>query len=306
MDGTTEGSGAVTPMMAQYLDIKAKHPDALLFYRMGDFYEMFFEDAERAAGALDIALTRRGQHLGRDIPMCGVPVATAESYLLQLIRKGFRVAVAEQLEDPAEARRRGAKSVVKRDVVRLVTPGTLTEESLLEARRANFLAAFAGGRGEGALAWADISTGAFGVRPCAVAELGSELARLAPRELLVCDEQERELAGGAEGAGAQVTALPKGAFEAGGGERRLRAWFGVATLDGFGTFSRAELGAMGALVDYLDLTQKGARPHLSPPVREGANEAMEIDAATRRLARDRRGRRGAGGPGRSSPAWTGR
>ncbi len=280
MDGA-EASGAVTPMMAQYLDIKARHPDALLFYRMGDFYEMFFGDAERAAAALDIALTKRGQHLGQDIPMCGVPVGTAESYLLQLIRKGFRVAIAEQLEDPAEARKRGSKAVVKRDVVRLVTPGTLTEEALLEARRANFLAAWTGRGSEGALAWADISTGAFGVKACGVGELGAELARLGPRELLVCDEQERELSGLAEEAGAQATALPRGAFEAGGGERRLKAWFGVATLDGFGSFGRAELGAMGALVDYLDLTQKGARPHLSPPVREAAGEAMEIDAATR-------------------------
>ncbi|HVG47974.1 MAG TPA: DNA mismatch repair protein MutS, partial [Rubellimicrobium sp.] len=281
MDGSGEVSGAVTPMMAQYLEIKGRHPDALLFYRMGDFYEMFFEDAAKAAEALDIALTTRGQHLGQDIPMCGVPVGTAESYLLQLIRKGFRVAIAEQLEDPAEAKKRGSKSVVRRDVVRLVTPGTLTEESLLEARRANVLASWVGARGEGALAWADISTGAFGVKPCAVRDLGAELARLAPRELLVCDEQERELGGVAGEAGAQVTPLPKGAFEAGGGERRLRAWFGVATLDGFGSFGRAELGAMGALVEYLDLTQKGARAHLSPPVREAEGDCVEIDAATR-------------------------
>ncbi len=281
MDGAGEGSGAVTPMMAQYLEIKAKHPEALLFYRMGDFYELFFDDAEVAAAALDIALTKRGQHLGRDIPMCGVPVGTAESYLLQLIRKGFRVAIAEQLEDPSEAKKRGSKSVVRRDVVRLVTPGTLTEESLLEARAANYLASFVSTRGEGALAWADISTGTFGVKPCGAGELGAELARLAPRELLVSDEQERELAGIAKDAGAPVTPLPRGAFEASGGERRLKAWFGVATLDGFGGFSRCELGAMGALVDYLDLTQKGARPHLSTPVREGAGEVMEIDAATR-------------------------
>lgn len=279
MDGAAEGSGAVTPMMAQYLEIKGRHPGALLFYRMGDFYEMFFEDAEAAAAALDIALTKRGQHLGRDIPMCGVPVTNAESYLLSLIRKGFRVAIAEQLEDPAEARKRGAKSVVRRDVVRLVTPGTLTEETLLEARSANFLASFASHRGEGAFAWADISTGAFGVMACAPSHLGAELARLAPRELLLCDEQEREL--GPLAGEAQVTALPRAAFEAGPGERRLRQWFGVATLDGFGAFTKAELGAMGALVDYLDLTQKGARPHLAPPRREAADEAMEIDAATR-------------------------
>jgi DNA mismatch repair protein MutS len=175
----------VTPMMAQYLEIKSAHPGALLFYRMGDFYEMFFADAEAAAAALDIALTRRGTHLGQPIPMCGVPVHAAEGYLLTLIRKGFRVAIAEQMEDPAEARKRGAKSVVAREVVRLVTPGTLTEESLLEARRHNFLAAWAEVRDEAALAWADISTGEFRVMPCPAAQLGRELARLAPRELLL-------------------------------------------------------------------------------------------------------------------------
>src|SRR6056300_1857413 len=152
-------TGQVTPMMAQYLEVKARHADALLFYRMGDFYEMFFDDAVAAAQALDIALTKRGQHLGQDIPMCGVPVHAAEGYLLTLIRSGFRVAVCEQMEDPAEAKRRGSKSVVKRDVVRVVTPGTLTEESLLEARRHNYLAAYADVRGQSALAWVDISTG---------------------------------------------------------------------------------------------------------------------------------------------------
>ncbi|MBP1805161.1 DNA mismatch repair protein MutS [Rubellimicrobium aerolatum] len=279
MDGTGLETGAATPMMAQFLEIKGRHPDALLFYRMGDFYEMFFEDAEAAAAALDIALTKRGQHLGRDIPMCGVPVATADSYLLQLIRKGFRVAVAEQLEDPAEAKKRGSKSVVKRDVVRLVTPGTLTEEALLEARRANFLCAWGGRGGEGALAWADISTGAFGVKPCGISGLGAELARLAPRELLVCDELEREVGGLAREAGVPMTPLPRAAFD--GGARRVQGWFGVATLDGWGAFGRPEVAAMAALLDYLDLTQKGARPHLSPPVREGEGEVVEIDAATR-------------------------
>ncbi len=156
----------VTPMMAQFLEIKAQNPDALLFYRMGDFYEMFFDDAVAAAAALDIALTKRGQHQGADIPMCGVPVHSAEGYLLTLIRKGFRVAIAEQLEDPAEARKRGSKSVVKRDVVRLVTPGALAEESLLDPRRPAFRAAVAMVRDEGALAWADISTGEMRVMPC--------------------------------------------------------------------------------------------------------------------------------------------
>ena len=191
----TDTPETVTPMMAQYLEIKAQHADALLFYRMGDFYELFFDDAAAAAEALDIALTKRGKHQGRDIAMCGVPVHSAEGYLLELIRKGFRVAIAEQMEDPAEARKRGSKSVVRREVVRLVTPGTLTEESLLDARRHNFLAAFALVRGEGALAWVDISTGAFHVTSVARAALGAELARLAPRELVVMQDHEADLAG---------------------------------------------------------------------------------------------------------------
>ena len=186
-------AAGVTPMMAQYLEIKENHPGALLFYRMGDFYEMFFDDAIAAAEALDIALTKRGQHQGKDIPMCGVPVHAAEGYLLTLIRKGFRVAVCEQLEDPAEAKKRGYKAVVKRDVVRLVTPGTLTEDSLLDARRHNFLAAFAQVRDSAALAWVDISTGAFSVMSCTATRLGPELARLSPREVILADGEKGEL-----------------------------------------------------------------------------------------------------------------
>ncbi|MEM6340793.1 MAG: DNA mismatch repair protein MutS, partial [Pseudomonadota bacterium] len=174
-----------TPMMAQYLEIKAAHADALLFYRMGDFYEMFFDDAIAAAAALDIALTKRGKHDDEDIPMCGVPVHAAEGYLLTLIRKGFRVAVCEQMESPAEAKKRGSKSVVKRDVVRLVTPGTLTEDSLLEARRHNFLAAYNQVRDKAALSWVDISTGAFHAMEIDPDRLGPELSRLAPSELLL-------------------------------------------------------------------------------------------------------------------------
>src|SRR3984957_19606113 len=159
-----------TPMMAQYLEIKANHADYLLFYRMGDFYELFFDDAVKAAEALDIALTKRGRHLGDDIPMCGVPVHAAEQYLEKLIRKGFRVAVCEQMEDPLEAKKRGAKSVVHRQVIRLVTPGTLTEDSLLEARAANILAALGRSGGEFALASADMSAGEFKVAPVAAAD----------------------------------------------------------------------------------------------------------------------------------------
>lgn len=272
----------VTPMMAQYLEIKAQNPGALLFYRMGDFYEMFFEDAVAAAEALDIALTKRGFHLGEPIAMCGVPVHSAEGYLLTLIRKGFRVAIAEQLEDPAEAKKRGSKSVVRRDVVRLVTPGTLTEDALLEARRHNFLCAFAEVRDEAALAWADISTGEFRVMPCTPARLGPELARLAPREVLVSEAREADWAALVTESGASLTRLARGSFDSVSAEKRLCALFDVGTLEGFGRFDRAELSAMGALVDYLDLTQRGKLPLLRPPVKEAAGGAMQIDAATRR------------------------
>ena len=259
----------VTPMMAQYLEIKAQNPGALLFYRMGDFYEMFFDDAVAAAEALDIALTKRGKHLGEDIAMCGVPVHAAEGYLLTLIRKGFRVAIAEQLEDPAEAKKRGYKAVVRRDVVRLVTPGTLTEESLLEARRHNFLAAFAEVRDEAALAWADISTGEFRVMPCPAVRLGPELARLAPREVLVSRGARGGLAraggrgrGGADAAGARQSSTAPGPS---GGCARCSAW---ARWTRSAPSTGPRFRRWGRMVDYLDLTQRGKLPLLRPPVRE--------------------------------------
>ncbi len=269
-----------TPMMAQYLAIREANPGALLFYRMGDFYEMFFDDAVAAAAALDIALTKRGTHLGEPIPMCGVPVHAAESYLLALIRKGFRVAIAEQMEDPAEAKKRGSKSVVARDVVRLVTPGTLTEESLLEARRHNFLAAFATVRDESALAWVDISTGSLRVMACPPARLAPELARIAPRELLVAEGAG--LADLAAETGTALTELPPGSFDSAAALRRLAALFRVDTLDGFGSFTRAEISAMGAIADYLALTQKAHLPLIRAPLREQIAGSMQIDAATRR------------------------
>ena len=273
---------AVTPMMAQYLGIKAQNPGALLFYRMGDFYEMFFDDAVAAAAALDIALTKRGFHLGAPIAMCGVPVHAAEGYLLTLIRKGFRVAIAEQLEDPAEAKKRGYKSVVRRDVVRLVTPGTLTEDSLLEARRHNFLAAFAEVRDAAALAWADISTGEFRVMPSSLVRLGPDLARIAPRELLLSEASERGIVSEMAETTVSVTPLSRGSFDSANAERRLCEMYGVRSLDAFGSFDRAEISAMGALVDYLHLTQRGKMPRLQPPIREALGGAMQIDAATRR------------------------
>src|SRR5580698_10854899 len=228
-----------TPMMAQYLEIKAVHAEYLLFYRMGDFYELFFDDAAKASEALDIALTKRGKHAGDDIPMCGVPVHAAEAYLEKLIRKGFRVAVCEQIEDPAEAKKRGAKSVVKREVIRLVTPGTLTEESLLEARSANMLASLAsiGGRGAGndfALASADMSTGAFEVSALRESEIAAELARVNPRELLAPDGllAHEALAPLLKAMGPALTPLPSSRFESAGGERALLGHYGTLSLEG--------------------------------------------------------------------------
>jgi len=272
----------VTPMMAQYLDIKNQHADALLFYRMGDFYEMFFDDAVAASEALDIALTKRGKHAGDDIPMCGVPVHAAEGYLLTLIRKGFRVAVCEQMESPAEAKKRGAKSVVHRDVVRLVTPGTLTEDSLLEARRNNFLAAYAEIRDQAALAWADISTGDFHVMPITPVRLSPELARLAPSELILPETLEQEKHGLVSDLGISMTPLARASFDSGAAEKRICALYNVNTPEAFGTFSRVELSAMGALIDYLEITQKGKLPLLQTPVREAQERIVQIDAATRR------------------------
>ena len=271
-----------TPMMAQYLEVKAEAPDALLFYRMGDFYEMFFDDAVAAAQALDIALTKRGQHQGADIPMCGVPHHSAEGYLLTLIRKGFRVAIAEQMETPEQAKKRGHKSVVRREITRLVTPGTLTEDSLLDARRHNFLAAYAEIRDSAALAWADISTGQIRVTELTRARLGPELARLAPRELLVSDQRAEDIRPIAEDMGAALTGLAPASFESASAEARLCALYKVQTLDGFAAFTRPERAALGALVDYLDLTQRGKLPLLQPPVRDSADGSVQIDAATRR------------------------
>jgi len=271
-----------TPMMAQYLEIKRQHPDCLLFYRMGDFYELFFEDAARAAAALDITLTKRGKHEGEDIPMCGVPVHAAETYLSRLIRQGFRVAVCEQMEDPAK--RKSAKAPVKRAVIRVVTPGTLTEEALLDARRHNYLAALAEAGGELGLAWLDLSTGDFAVETLAMGSLDAALARLSPGELLIADRllQKPALFELLNAWKDCLTPLPSQRFDSENGKQRLEASFAVKTLEGFGAFARAELAAAGALVDYVSLTQQGKLPRLNPPQRMASDAAMAIDGATRR------------------------
>jgi DNA mismatch repair protein MutS len=280
----------VTPSMAQFLEIKAANPDCMLFYRMGDFYELFFEDAVAAAQALGIVLTKRGKHLGEDIPMCGVPIHRADEYLQRLIKQGFRVAVCEQLEDPAEARKRGAKAVVRRDVVRLVTPGTLTEDSLLDAKSRNYLTAvFDGpkaGRGQAdslALASIDISTGEFEVGEVPAADFPGEIVRLSPSEVIagdrvLADAQVRQWVGIA---GAAATPVAGASFDSLAGERLLKAQLGVADLAAFGEFSRAELAAIGALLKYVELTQIGRRPALRPPRKTGPGNRLVIDAPSR-------------------------
>ncbi|MEO6113100.1 MAG: DNA mismatch repair protein MutS [Sphingomicrobium sp.] len=260
-----------TPMMAQYHRLKAEASDALLFYRMGDFFELFFDDAKAAAATLDIALTKRGADGGEPIPMCGVPVHAADSYLARLIRAGHRVAIAEQIESPAEARKaRGAKALVDRAIVRLVTPGTLTEETLLDSGTANWLAAVARGGDDWAIAAADISTGRFELVACGPGELQSELARLSPAET-IADTKVPGI----------TTSEGKGGFDSLAGERALKARFGVATLDGFGTPSRAELAAAGGLLAYLGATQKDAAAFLAAPRRIARSAHMAIDPATR-------------------------
>jgi DNA mismatch repair protein MutS len=278
--------GRITPLMEQYIEIKAANPDCLLFYRMGDFYELFFDDAETASRALGIVLTKRGKHRGRDIPMCGVPVERADEYLHRLIAAGHRVAVCEQIEDPAEAKKRGAKSVVRRDVVRLVTRGTLTEDSLLDARRNNYLVAVAraklsAGDSRFALAFLDISTGEFRIVECDGNAVAAELARLEPGEVIVSDAvyDDPELAPLLRAL--PVTPLARDVFDGASAERRLAAYFAVATTDAFGALSRLELTAAAACVTYVERTQIGKRPPLSPPTREAAGATLAIDAATR-------------------------
>src|SRR5690242_8306257 len=297
-----EAHARVTPMMEQYLEIKAAHPGLLLFYRMGDFYELFFEDAEIASKTLGIVLTKRGKHQGADIPMCGVPVERAEDYLHRLIGAGHRVAVCEQTEDPAAAKARGNKSVVRRGVVRLVTPGTLTEDTLLDARANNYLLAIARARSSSGgdrfgLAWIDISTSEFMVTECGGGELQATLARINPNEAIVTDALygDSELAPLLNELPA-VTPLTRDVFDSATAERRLCDYFAVATMDGLAAMSRLEATAAAAAVTYIDRTQVGKRPPLSPPAREATGSTMAIDPATRAnleltrtLAGERRG-----------------
>ena len=277
-----------TPMMEQYFEVKRQHQDYLLFYRMGDFYEMFFDDAITASAALDIALTKRGREKGVDIPMCGVPVHSHEIYLSRLIRKGFKVAICEQMEDPAQARKeRGSSTLIKREVIRLITPGTLTEDNILEPRVCNYLLSLTSTADGIGMAWADVSTGDFAVQTLSSqkpAALTAGVSRLEPKEIIISDKllQNPEFFEAFNEFKRLLTPLPAVRFSSENGEKRLEKFFNVQTLDAFGQFNRSELGAAGALVDYIELTQKGQMPRLNPLKHYTSGKLMEIDAATRR------------------------
>ncbi|MCL7997156.1 DNA mismatch repair protein MutS [Brucella sp. 21LCYQ03] len=297
-NNTQETVVRLTPMMEQYIEIKAANVDSLLFYRMGDFYELFFDDAVEASKALGITLTKRGKHLGEDIPMCGVPVHASDDYLQRLIAKGYRVAVCEQIEDPAEAKKRGSKSVVRRDVIRLVTPGTITEEKLLDPSEANYLMALGRTKGDGALAlaWIDISTGTFRVSETSEDRLFADVARVDPRELIVADTafHDAELRPTFDLIGKAVIPQPATLFDSAAAENRIQRYFNVATLDGFGQFSRSELSAISGAIAYIEKTQIAERPPLMRPEREQEGGTIFIDPATRaslELARTMSGNR---------------
>lgn len=270
--------------MAQYHAIKARYPDCLLFYRMGDFYEMFFEDAEKAAAVLDITLTKRGKNQGEEIPMAGVPFHSYEPYMARLIRAGHKVAICEQIESPEEAKKRGgSKALVERDVVRVVTAGTITEDNLLESRANNYLACAAEAGGQCALAWMDLSTGAFSVQPVQKEKLAAAMESLDASEYVLSEALfSGEVAEALHSARKQTTLQPSASFDTINAQKRLEALFGVGTLESFGTFSRAEISACGALIEYVQRTQIGQIPHIARPSQFVSGAVMEIDPATRR------------------------
>ena len=278
-----EAQEGVTPTMQQFLAIKARHADCMLFYRMGDFYELFFDDAVKAASILDIALTKRGKHNGEDIPMCGVPVHSHEAYLEKLIRAGVRIAICEQLEEPAEAKKRGYKAIIQRDVVRIITAGTITEENLLDSRQANYLAALTNSSGSNynyVISWLDISTGEFHITSANKQTISMELARINPRELLIPETLTAtpEL----QDFKSIFTTQPDSLFDARRAQRLLKETYNIASLEIFGEFSPPELSACGALLDYVKLTQKESLPRLDAPRREDIGANMLIDAASQR------------------------
>lgn len=278
----------LSPGMAQYLEIKKQYADYLLFYRMGDFYEMFFDDAKKAAAALDIALTRRGEAFGEPVPMCGVPFHAYESYLAKLIKAGYKVAICEQMEDPKEAKKRGYKSVVRREVIRLVTGGTVTEDSILDARKNNYLLAVAKLKNSFGCAWIDLSTGAFYTQEVLTtpateyAELYGVLSRLTPAEILVADSllENPDLFRLLNEYREKLTVLPQARFNYDGAHKHIKDFYDIQTLDAFGSFSKSEVMAIGVILDYIQVTQKQQMPRINRPIKIVSSRYMEIDAAT--------------------------
>ena len=270
-------------MMQQYFQQKEQHKDCLLFFRMGDFYELFFDDAVTASKALDISLTKRGKSEGEEIPMCGVPAHAYESYLQKLIRLGFKVAICDQLESPEEAKKRGYKEIVRREVIRVVTPGTLTEENLLESTKPNYLLSFAAQDKEFALSWVDISTGSFNCCKISEGQLWAELTRINPSEILLPESlvYQQNLFETYHEYRNKLTPQPNNIFEFKRAENKLKNFYKVIALDSFGNLSKAEISACGALLEYLELTQKTALPVLEFPHRHAHENFMQIDAATR-------------------------
>ncbi|MFV9875006.1 MAG: DNA mismatch repair protein MutS [Rickettsiales endosymbiont of Dermacentor nuttalli] len=275
---------AATPMMQQYISIKESYQDCLLFYRMGDFYELFFDDAVMASTVLDIALTKRGKHEDGDIPMCGVPFHACDFYLHKLIKAGFKVAICEQMETPEQAKKRGYKAIVKREVIRIVTPGTILEENLLDSKTSNYLASLTKIDYQFALAWIDISTGEFNSSLTNIESLHSDLARINPKELIISEKlmsilevkfvlQEWKIV---------ITSYVQSFFEYAKCELKLKNFYNVLTLESFHDFSHAEISACGAIVEYITITQKSNIPKLGVPKKLSSEQFMFIDAATRR------------------------
>ena len=280
----TAKSTTTTPMMEQFLDIKKNHKDTILFYRMGDFYELFFEDAVKASSALDIVLTKRGKHNGVDIPMCGVPVHSSETYLLRLIGKGYRVAVCEQTEDPAEAKKRGAKAVVKREVVRIVTPGTITEDNLLDSRSNNYMCCINKRAGDMSIATVDITTGDFFVQTIQEQDLSTVIARIQPSEIIlpqsfITNKLYSEIWNEYKDA---LSPIPESRFNYENSFDIICKTFKVSDLSSFGDFVKADIISLGLLLDYINTTQVGKLPHLNKPTKIKNSGYMEIDATTRK------------------------
>ncbi len=280
----TNNIQALTPMMQQYMAIKNEYNDYLLFYRMGDFYELFFQDAVTASEVLDIVLTKRGKHNDQDIPMCGVPAHSNEFYLEKLIKAGFKVAICEQLETPEQAKKRGYKAVVKRDVVRIITPGTLFEDTLLDARECNYLAAVGLHEGKITLAWVEISTGEFSYSSSSSSTMLADLSRLKPKEVIVADKifHDVKLKQSLENFTKNISVRANATFELERSKKRIKDFFAVSALEGLGSFSDAEISVIGGLLEYLEHTQKSSLPRLSAPKKVNSNYFMIIDLATKR------------------------